>query len=297
MQNDTIQILPIDKIRVLNPRTRNQKVFADLVENIATIGLKRPITVTPSVDSAEYYDLLCGQGRLEACQVLGELFIPCRVVNANSEESYLISLVENIARRQHSYMELLSGIKILNDRGYKPVGIARKIGFSKSHVNSILHLINAGEERLINAVEQGILPITIAISISRSDDQEVQKQLAELYTNGTLKSTDIAKIRNLIHRRNLAGKKANTGISGSIRSSIYNPKTVVNIYKEETERQKMMIKQADYDEKQLSIILSCLNKLFEDKYFQLVLKSEHLDDMPKDLSQRMLKQREGNIYA
>ncbi|MEN2896395.1 Uncharacterised protein [Mannheimia haemolytica] len=59
----------------------------------------------------------------------------------------------------------------------------------------------------------------------------------------------------------------------------------------------MMIKQADYDEKQLSIILSCLNKLFEDKYFQLVLKSEHLDDMPKDLSQRMLKQREGNIYA
>lgn len=155
--------------------------------------------------------------------MLGELFIPCRVVNANSEESYLISLVENIARRQHSYMELLSGIKILNDRGYKPVDIARKIGFSKSHVNSILHLINAGEERLINAVEQGILPITIAISISRSDDQEVQKQL--------------------------------------------------------------------------SIILSCLNKLFEDKYFQLVLKSEHLDDMPKDLSQRMLKQREGNIYA
>lgn len=132
MQNDTIQILPIDKIRVLNPRTRNQKVFADLVENIATIGLKRPITVTPSVDSAEYYDLLCGQGRLEACQVLGELFIPCRVVNANSEESYLISLVENIARRQHSYMELLSGIKILNDRGYKPVDIARKIGFSKA---------------------------------------------------------------------------------------------------------------------------------------------------------------------
>ncbi|HDR1419462.1 plasmid partitioning protein RepB C-terminal domain-containing protein [Pasteurella multocida] len=297
MQNDTIQILPIDKIQVLNPRTRNQKVFADLVENIATIGLKRPITVTPSGDNAEYYDLLCGQGRLEACQVLGELFIPCRVVSANSEESYLISLVENIARRKHSYMELLSGIKILNDRGYKPVDIARKIGFSKSHVNSILHLINAGEERLINAVEQGVLPITIAISISRSDDQEVQRQLTELYTNGTLKSTDIAKIRNLIHRRNLAGKKANTGISGGIRSSIYNPKTVVNIYKEETERQKVMIKQADYDEKQLSIILSCLNKLFADKYFQLVLKSEHLDDMPKDLSQRMLKQREGNIYA
>ncbi|MCW9715543.1 plasmid partitioning protein RepB C-terminal domain-containing protein [Avibacterium sp. 21-594] len=297
MLNDTIQILPIDKIRVLNPRTRNQKVFADLVENIAAIGLKRPITVTLSTDNSEYYDLLCGQGRLEACKVLGELFIPCRVIQVNSEESYLISLVENIARRKYSNMELLSGIKILYDRGYKPLDIARKIGLSQSHINGILHLINAGEERLINAVEQGFLPLSIAISISRSDDQNVQAQLTELYANGTLKSTDITKIRNMIHRRNIVGKKANASISGSAKSSIYNPKTVVKIYKEETERQKLMIKQADYDDKQLSIILSCLNKLFSDKYFLLVLKSENLDDMPKDLSKRMLQQKEVNIYA
>lgn len=268
-----------------------------MVENIAAIGLKRPITVTPAADNTEYYDLLYGQGRLEACQVLGELYVPCRVVTANSEESYLISLVENIARRKHSNLELLSGIKILNDRGYRTADIARKIGLSKSHINGILHLINAGEERLINAVEQGTLPLSIAISISRSEDQAVQSQLTELYANGTLKSTDIAKIRNMIHRRNLIGKKAHTSISGSIKSSIYNPKTVVNIYKEETERQKMMIKQADYNEQQLSIIISCLNKLFDDKYFQLILKSENLDDMPKDLSQRMLKQKEGNTYA
>ncbi|MEE6032346.1 plasmid partitioning protein RepB C-terminal domain-containing protein [Avibacterium paragallinarum] len=194
-------------------------------------------------------------------------------------------------------MELLSGIKILYDRGYKPLDIARKIGLSQSHINGILHLINAGEERLINAVEQGFLPLSIAISISRSDDQNVQAQLTELYANGTLKSTDITKIRNMIHRRNIVGKKANASISGSAKSSIYNPKTVVKIYKEETERRKLMIKQADYDDKQLSIILSCLNKLFSDKYFLLVLKSENLDDMPKDLSKRMLQQKEGNIYA
>ncbi|EEF16104.1 hypothetical protein AM202_0058 [Actinobacillus minor 202] len=296
MQNETIQVIPINRIRIINPRTRNQKIFADLVENIAKIGLKRPITVTPS-DDIGFYDLLCGQGRLEACQMLGEEFIPCRVIQANSEESYLISLVENIARRRHSNIELLSGIKLLDERGYKPADISRKIGFSQSYINGILHLLNAGEERLINAVEKGIIPLSIAISISRSDDKDVQKQLAELYDDGTLKNSDIQKIRNIMHRRNLNGKKANSALSNNTRSQIYNPKTVLHIYKEETQRQQMMIKQADYDEKQLFIILSCLNKLFADKYFQLVLRSENLDDMPKDLSERMLKQQEGNLYA
>ncbi|MCU9998117.1 ParB N-terminal domain-containing protein [[Pasteurella] aerogenes] len=296
MQNETIQVIPINRIRIINPRTRNQKIFADLVENIAKIGLKRPITVTPS-DDIGFYDLLCGQGRLEACQMLGEEFIPCRVIQANSEESYLISLVENIARRRHSNIELLSGIKLLDERGYKSADISRKIGFSQSYINGILHLLNAGEERLINAVEKGIIPLSIAISISRSDDKDVQKQLAELYDDGTLKNSDIQKIRNIMHRRNLSGKKANSALSNNTRSQIYNPKTVLHIYKEETQRQQMMIKQADYDEKQLFIILSCLNKLFADKYFQLVLRSENLDDMPKDLSERMLKQQEGNLYA
>lgn len=123
--------------------------------------------------------------------MLGEEFIPCRVIQANSEESYLISLVENIARRRHSNIELLSGIKLLDERGYKPADISRKIGFSQSYINGILHLLNAGEERLINAVEKGIIPLSIAISISRSDDKDVQKQLAELYDDGTLKNSDI----------------------------------------------------------------------------------------------------------
>ena len=43
-----IQILPINRIKVLNPRSRNPKVFNQLVASIAAVGLKRPITVTKS---------------------------------------------------------------------------------------------------------------------------------------------------------------------------------------------------------------------------------------------------------
>ncbi|QEH44949.1 plasmid partitioning protein RepB C-terminal domain-containing protein [Aggregatibacter actinomycetemcomitans] len=275
-----IQTIPIEDIRIINPRTRNRKIFADLVENIASVGLKRPITVSKTSDG---YNLLCGQGRLEACKHLGEKVIPCRVIEVSQEESYLISLAENIARRKHTNMELLSGIRILSERGYRTSDIARKVGFDTTYISGIIHLLKVGEERLINGVEKGYLPITVAISIARADDKETQKQLTELYENGTLKQSDITKIRNIMHRRKLIGKRANI----AIKNSVYSQKSIINIYKEETDRQQRMIKQAEFDESQLFVLISCLKKLFNDKVFLLLLKSEKLNDIPKDLSERL----------
>lgn len=40
-----IESVPIDRIHFLNPRLRDKRKFRDLVESIAAVGLKRPITV------------------------------------------------------------------------------------------------------------------------------------------------------------------------------------------------------------------------------------------------------------
>jgi len=62
-----IEWIPLDRITVVNPRTRNQRIFKEIVDNIAQIGLKRPITVTRRTEAdGAHYDLVCGQGRLEA---------------------------------------------------------------------------------------------------------------------------------------------------------------------------------------------------------------------------------------
>ena len=45
-----LQMIPIDKIEVLNPRDRNGRIFDDIIGNIKNIGLKKPITVTPRED-------------------------------------------------------------------------------------------------------------------------------------------------------------------------------------------------------------------------------------------------------
>lgn len=41
-----IEMIPVAKITVLNPRSRNKRQHREIVNNIESIGLKRPITVS-----------------------------------------------------------------------------------------------------------------------------------------------------------------------------------------------------------------------------------------------------------
>lgn len=43
--NAKVELIPIDAIDVINPRARSRKVFQEIVDSIAAVGLKRPITV------------------------------------------------------------------------------------------------------------------------------------------------------------------------------------------------------------------------------------------------------------
>ena len=49
----TVQMVAIEKVRVINSRARSEVKFKELVGNIAKVGLKRPITVSPREDSPD----------------------------------------------------------------------------------------------------------------------------------------------------------------------------------------------------------------------------------------------------
>jgi ParB family transcriptional regulator, chromosome partitioning protein len=85
-----IRTISIRAITVLNPRARNRRVFQELVTSIKHLGLKKPITVAERTDGG--YDLVCGQGRLEAFEALGQSDIPAIVVEASQEDCFVMSL-------------------------------------------------------------------------------------------------------------------------------------------------------------------------------------------------------------
>src|SRR5690242_5500707 len=110
-----VQMIAIGEINVLNPRSRNKTVFQGIVSNIQNVGLKKPITVARRLQPVDgkKYDLVCGQGRLEAYGALGQTEIPAIVMDASREDCFLMSLVENVARRHPSPLELLREISNL----------------------------------------------------------------------------------------------------------------------------------------------------------------------------------------
>ena len=167
---ERVNLIPIERIEVLNSRDRNMKVFEEIVENIRTIGLKKPITVTgrKGADGDPIYLLVCGEGRLSAFRLLGETHIPALVVNASDEDALIMSLAENIARRGHRPLEILADIELLLSRNYSIEGITQSTGLSDKYVRDIVFLLEKGEERLIAAVENGTIPLTTALEIARA---------------------------------------------------------------------------------------------------------------------------------
>lgn len=282
-----VQMIPIDRIRVLNPRSRNQKGFSDLVENIAAVGLKRPIIVAEkdAREDGPRYDLVCGQGRLEAVQSLGEIHIPAIVRKASKKQCYLMSLIENVARRKHSNLYLLEAIRELETRGYTVAQIAVKTDLDRSYIRGILHLLKAGEERLIAAVEKGLLPITLAMDISKSDDGELQNALTEAYESGILKGDELLMVRRLIERRRFLGKRY--GPWSTKGKAAYSPQMLDKTYQEEVRRQKVLIKKAEINEQRLLFVTTALKRLFGDDHFRTLLRAEGMDDLPEALANHL----------
>uniref|UniRef100_UPI0036D370DE ParB N-terminal domain-containing protein n=1 Tax=Sphingobacterium spiritivorum TaxID=258 RepID=UPI0036D370DE len=95
-QPGEVRMIPISQIEVINPRERNGRVFDEIVSNIKTIGLKKPILVTPraTASGVEKYLVVCGEGRLKAFRSLGETTIPALVVSVSDEDAFIMSLTE-----------------------------------------------------------------------------------------------------------------------------------------------------------------------------------------------------------
>jgi ParB family transcriptional regulator, chromosome partitioning protein len=289
-RDSTVRMIPIDQIIVLNPRHRGRVKFRQIIENIGRIGLKRPITVaaTESKDGKPRFHLACGQGRLEAYQALGQTEIPAIVIEATKEELLLMSLIEHLARRQPSGIELNKEIRTLKDRGYSYAEIAQKVGMETPHVRGIIQLLSKGEERLLAAVERRQIPLSVAITIASSSDKAVQRALAEAYEKGDLRGKALIRARRLIENRRTSGKanhrgRANPGRNGTKVSS----ETLLRAYRKETQRQQMLIQRAKVCETRLLFSVSALKKLFQDENFVNLLRAESLDSLPTFLAEQI----------
>ena len=284
-----VEMIPIDRISVINPRARNKRTHREIVDNIESIGLKRPITVSRRSGLGEpRYDLVCGEGRLDAFRMLGETKIPAIVREASEADCLVMSLVENVARRQHRPIDIMSEIGSLSKRGYSPAEIGGKIGLSPAYVAMIVVLLERGEERLVAAVESGLIPVSFAIDIARADHAEVQDVLMDAYAAGQIKGKKLSSVRRLLDQRVKRSKAVpDPGLGLKHPGRKFSAKDLMRIYEREADKQRLLVKKSDFAQARLLFVVEALKDLLADEGFRTLLRAEQLETMPRALTVRI----------
>lgn len=282
---EEVKMIPIESIRILNPRYRDQKKFQAVIQSIKNVGLKKPIKVSlraaPEGDEPGY-DLVAGQGRIEACLALGFKEIAAIVVSLSKEDRLLMSLVENIARRFPSPMDLVTEIQRLKGEGYSNVVIGEKLDVDNTLVGGLLTLMKSGEQRLVDAALKNKIPIGVAIDIAKTDGAESQQELLKAYEAGQLNQYSIRTIKRLVEQRRSLGKKCVRGKKAPrVTADGY-----VSAYRREMQRQKAFIRKARVFDAKLAFLVSAFRQLILDENFTNLLKAEGLLTMPKYLAEK-----------
>jgi ParB family chromosome partitioning protein len=282
---DEVKIIPIDRIRILNPRHRDRKKFEVIVQSIKILGLKKPIQVSLRSSQEEEgpeYDLICGQGRIEAFMALGHKEIPAVIVEISKEERLLRSLVENMARRYPAPLALIREIERLKAAGYGNTEIARKLDIDNTMVAGLIALKNAGEERLLDAASSGRIPLGVAMDIAKTDSVEAQRELLKAFETKQLNYLSIRTVKRIIDQRRFAGKQRDSN-SRPGRNRLTSAESLVNAYRRESQKQKLMIRKAKICDAKLVFIITAFDKLLSDENFATLLRAESLSTMPKYL--------------
>ena len=281
-----IELIPISRITIANPRVRNKKSFRELADSIAELGLKRPITVTLRDESDGFhYDLVCGQGRMEAYLALGQSEIPAFVIDAEPEDRMVKSLVENCARRHHRAIDLLYDIEGMKHRGHTEADIARKTGLSSEYVRGVIGLLERGEQRLLRAVESGNMPVSVAVAIAHADDSTVQDALQQAYEQNLLRGRKLLIAKRLVENRRRRGKGLRVSVPK--RTKTLSSSALVRAYKESTDRKRLLVRKADSTRNRLIFMTEAFKNLLDDENFVTLLRAEKLETLPRNLADRI----------
>lgn len=267
--------LPIDSIKVLNSRDRDADQFKMNVTSIHELGLMKPIRVNDKfLEKTGFYELICGEGRLLAHKELGRERVLAEVVTCTRKEAYLQSLVENIARTKPGTMDFARELKQLHDEGWEYVKIARVACKSPEYIRQYIRLIEQGEERLIQGVEQGIFPITFALQVSCSDSTQLQHLLMDAFDQGIVTTANFGQARRLITQQ----ANQHKGRRGAAKS--YTVTQLKQDIAEATKQKTSYVRQAEYKENRFLTLLSGINTLWRDAVLPNLLREEGVDKRP-----------------
>lgn len=154
-----LELLPIDMI---DPNPVQPRRYFDgdallaLSESIKLHGILQPLSVTYSRPTGRY-TLVAGERRLRAARLLGMERVPAVIIDADSEKSEELAIIENIQRENLSIFEEARAIaSLLSKYEMTQEQAARALSVSQSYVANKLRLLKLSPEEAQTVLEAGL---------------------------------------------------------------------------------------------------------------------------------------------
>ncbi len=124
------------------------------------------------------------------------------------------------------------------------------------------------------------------MDIAKTDGAETQRALLKAYEEKQLNQVSIRIVKRIMEQRRFIGKqRGNRGTNPQKR--LTSAESLVNAYRRESQRQKLLIKKAKICESKLVFIVTAFNKLLTDEHFVNLLRAESLAEMPRYLHEKL----------
>ena len=156
-------------------RDFHEDTLAELAESIRSEGLLQPVVVRRRED---HFELIAGERRWRACQLLKLKRIPARVIEASETSSAVLSLIENLQRENLNPLEEAMGYaSLIKDFDLTQEQVAERVGRNRATVANSLRLLQLPRE-IQSYLTKGILSVGHAKVLLGVEDAETRLLLA-----------------------------------------------------------------------------------------------------------------------
>jgi len=140
----------------------DEESLKQLADSIKQQGIIQPITVRKIARNR--YELISGERRFRACQLIKLEGIPAYVREADNTQALEMALVENIQRQDLNALEIaLSYQHLIKDCDLKMEDLGDRVGKSRSTVNNYLRLL-----KLPDAIQIGLREDKLSMGHARA---------------------------------------------------------------------------------------------------------------------------------
>ena len=179
--SNQVQLIPINQIRP-NPKQPRQHfdpaALEALASSIRTSGLMQPIVVRPAAGLDSAYQLIAGERRWRAAQIVGLATIPAVVRDVDDRTAAEFSLVENLQREDLNPIERAEAFaRLINEFHFTHQEIAQRVGLDRTSITNHLRLNELDADTKI-AMQQGALSMGQAKALLAITNNGARTRLA-----------------------------------------------------------------------------------------------------------------------